>query len=81
MLVNPWKKEGASQVPYIKAGLIFISDLSQGVVSQILVTHWKGLIFLLLHADEVYEKYANREDVRILVNYQHLLKKYFKEIN
>ena len=67
MLVNPWKKEGASQVPY-KAGLIFISDLSQGVVSQILVKHWKDLIFLL-HADEVYEKYANREDVRILVNY------------
>ena len=62
------KKEGASQVPY-KAGLIFISDLSQGAVSQILVKHWKDLIFLLLHADEVYEKYANREDVRILVNY------------
>ena len=80
MLVNPWKKEGASQVPY-KAGLIFIGDLSQGAVSQILVKHWKDLIFLLLHADEVYEKYANREDVRILVNYQHLLKKYFKEIN
>ena len=68
MLVNPWKKEGPSQVPY-KAGLIFISDLSQGVVSQILVKHWKDLILLLLHADEVYEKYANREDVRILVNY------------
>ena len=48
---------------------MFISDLSQGVVSHILVKHWKDLIFLLLHADEVYEKYANREDVRILVNY------------
>ena len=63
------KKRRSKPSPLQSRTYIFISDLSQGVVSQILVKHWKDLIFLLLHADEVYEKYANREDVRILVNY------------
>ena len=46
-----------------------INDLSQGAFYQILVKHWMDLVFLLLHADEVYKKHTNREDVRILVNY------------
>ena len=62
MLVNPWKKK--EQAKSLKK-----QDHYWFITGGCLPNTCKALKGLLLHADEVYEKYANREDVRILVNY------------